>query len=94
MIHQKEPTKGSTSSDQNIIFLSEIMVYFHLGCPTSYSCHEVSGTFIFEIRIGSERIQSFQRRIFSDGYPSIPRRTWHFRIFSVDIRETYMVTHC
>ena len=67
------------------------MYWLNVGCPTSYSCHEVSGTFIFEIRIGPERIQSFQMRIFSDEYPFITRRTWHFRIYFEDIRE-YLVS--
>ena len=31
-------------------------------------------------------------RIFSDGYSSIFRRTWHFRRFSGDIKEAYLVT--
>ena len=34
----------------------------------------------------------FQIRLFSDGYLSVFRRTWHFRIFSGDIKEAYLVT--
>ena len=37
-----------------------------LGCPTSYSCHEVFGIFIFEVRIRSSRILKFKVRICSN----------------------------
>ena len=63
---------------------------FTLGCPTTYSSHEGSGTFKSEVRIRSERIQKFQIWIFSGRIFVYHWKDMAFSDIFEDIRESYV----
>jgi hypothetical protein len=70
-----------------LMLISSIMLKYTLGCPTSYSCH-VDSVHLYS-KFESDQIKYWNSKFeyLRIRYSSIPRRTWHFRIFLRYIRE-------